>query len=246
VVRWLAILVVVLGCADLIHAAEPSRERVQRLYDQAQAQYRDGKFAEAATLLRELYALEPQPILLYNLARAYEGAGDLAQTIEAYERYLGAVPAAPNRREIRQRVATLRRQLEEREALEQAARQRTPPNEPAQPMTAPPLATSAAAVAERPRGRALSRGRRAAPWSIVGVGALTLGAGGLLGGLAVRENNAAAADPLLDGALAHRANADRLALGANISFGIGGAALAIGTVWGLVDVVRSRRSITTR
>src|SRR5687767_9910106 len=76
--------------------------------------YRRGAFKEAIDLLNEAYALDPQPVLLYNLARAHEGLGDLDLAISTYEKYLQQEPNAPDKGAIEQRLVTLRRQRDER------------------------------------------------------------------------------------------------------------------------------------
>ena len=48
-------------------------------------------------LLRAACAIDPRPVLLYELGRACDLAGDLDCAVEAYGRYLAASPAAPQR-----------------------------------------------------------------------------------------------------------------------------------------------------
>ena len=79
------------------------------LFQQSRAAYRDGHFKEAADLLQRAYAVEPAPILLYNLARAYEGLGDLPHAIDAYQRYLKESPDAKDRGATEERIRTLTR-----------------------------------------------------------------------------------------------------------------------------------------
>src|SRR5688500_3941422 len=63
-------------------------DRAVVLFEESERAYNAGEFAEAATLLRRAYELHPDPTLLFNLARALEGMGDLDGAIETYERYL--------------------------------------------------------------------------------------------------------------------------------------------------------------
>ncbi|HVY46216.1 MAG TPA: hypothetical protein VHB21_10070, partial [Minicystis sp.] len=92
--------------------------RAVELFRESAVRYREGRFREAAELLREAYAREPEPLLLYNLGRACEGMGDAACAIDAYKRYLRAAKAPPDRAAIEGRVATLERQVEEKRRLE--------------------------------------------------------------------------------------------------------------------------------
>jgi len=70
-----------------------------------------------AELLRKAHDVYPEPILRYNLARALEGLGDGQGASEAYEQYLREAENVPDRGAIQSRIATLRRQIAEREAL---------------------------------------------------------------------------------------------------------------------------------
>src|SRR6187551_664805 len=51
-------------------------EKARELAKKSADAYRRGDFNEALTLLTEAYALERQPVLLYNKARAHEGLGN--------------------------------------------------------------------------------------------------------------------------------------------------------------------------
>lgn len=93
------------------------RERSEELYQESVDEYRAGRFGVAAQLLREAYRTYPHPNLLYNLARAHEGAGDLESAIRAYEAFLDAADEAEDRAAIERRIDTLRYQIAEREDL---------------------------------------------------------------------------------------------------------------------------------
>jgi len=80
--------------------AQPSttdRERAVALFRESDAHYKRGEFERAAALLREAYALHPEPLLLYNLARALDGPGDFVGAIEQYERHLKLATGNPDR-----------------------------------------------------------------------------------------------------------------------------------------------------
>ena len=224
---FLACLVGMVGGAlpERVASAQPSaRERVLALSRKSAEEYRAGRFAEAVKLLREAYAIDPDPTLLYNLARAYEGLGDLPAALEAYRAYLAAAPPGiADRAAIETRVATLESQIRDRErlererALERQARQR---------------AERDAARARRARSQE-ARPRRAglAPWIVAGVGVSGLGAGAVMGLLA-RDRHADAEDaPSQAEAAELQSDATSFARLANV-FAIGGAVVtAAGVVW---------------
>ena len=108
----LCALVVLWLTAPLVaNAQDGARERAAELFEASAEAYRTGGFAEAARLLEEAYALHPLPVILYNLARAYESDGEYARAIQAYERYLADDPDASDRGAIERRIETLRAQV---------------------------------------------------------------------------------------------------------------------------------------
>ena len=78
-----------------------------RLYDARQ-------YEESVQLLLQAYAMDPNPRLLYNIARAYDQAGNANAAIEYYLKYLGtADEGAPEVRK-RARLSVERLQLQQR------------------------------------------------------------------------------------------------------------------------------------
>ena len=62
------------------------------LFAQANAQYAEGNYAEAATQYEQILAEQPSAEVYYNLGNAYFKQGELAQSILAYERALRLKP----------------------------------------------------------------------------------------------------------------------------------------------------------
>jgi len=228
-----AVLAAWIFAAPLTATAQPARRaapaaqnadeaRALQLFEQSVEEYRAGRFQQAADLLREAHRLHPEPTLLYNLARALEGLGDEAGAIEQYDLYLAAAPNAPDRGAIEQKVATLRRQIAEREALARAARETEPDpgSDPDAPVDPPDD------VEETSSG-----GRGPWPWLVSGVGLAALGAGGALGAVALSRNAAADDAPKQTEAWSRYEGARDFATAANVCFIAGGVVLAAGVVW---------------
>jgi tetratricopeptide (TPR) repeat protein len=198
------------------HAEEDPIERAKVLFEQGGEAYRAGQFAKAIELLEEAHRLSNEPVLLFNLAKAHEGKGDLIAAVDAYERYLRDAKDIPDRKAIEGRVDTLRAQIAGNEALRKRAEEERRKREQAE--------------------RDAEKSPSPVPWVIAGVGAAGLTVGGVLAALAQEkedevpdsESQLAAADTIEEG--------ERFALGANVSFAVGGALLAAGVVWGVVDV----------
>ena len=63
------------------------------LFAQANAQYAEGNYAEAAVQYEQILAEQPSAEVYYNLGNAYFKQGELAQSILAYERALRLKPS---------------------------------------------------------------------------------------------------------------------------------------------------------
>src|SRR5262245_65949903 len=63
--------------------AKDEKAEALELFNQSADLYRQGKFDEAARLLERAYEMHPEPVLLYNLGRAYEGLGENEKAIDA-------------------------------------------------------------------------------------------------------------------------------------------------------------------
>jgi tetratricopeptide (TPR) repeat protein len=88
---WLWLLLVLL----LVPGSSQAESDFARFNKQGEQAYQDGNYAEAAKLLAQAYAIKPVPALLFNIARAYERAGDDEQAIRYYRRYLDAQGTEP-------------------------------------------------------------------------------------------------------------------------------------------------------
>jgi tetratricopeptide (TPR) repeat protein len=199
--------------------------RAAELFKKSVETYRSGDFKQTIDLLNEAYALEPQPVLLYNLARAQEGIGNNDAAIETYEKFLAQEPNAKDRGAIEQRLATLRRQRDERLALEKrsAAQATAQPVEPARP--------------ERPPHK-----RSVLPYVVGGVGVVGLAAGVVFGLTANSKRDDAVAAPGQREALGLEDDAKSSATLSTVSFVVGGVLLAAGATWWLLDLNASKQT----
>lgn len=202
--------------------AGPSEEaRAVELFEEAALEYQAGRFAQAVELLLEAQRLDPDPILHYNLARAYEGMGDLARALASYRAYVQADPNSKDRGAMEARIKTLEQLRADRERVEAPPPVDTPKPAPVGPKEEP-------------------RSPSPVPWVIAGIGVLGFGAGGALGGLCLARGDEAE-DPATSGvdAVRLRDESATFAMGANIAFAVSGAVVATGVIWGIVDVVSS-------
>lgn len=202
-----------------------ARASALTLNHRARELYQQGHYAEAAGLLREAYRLRPEPVLLYNLARACEKLADYDCAITAYESYLASHPA--DGAAVATQLANCRAQRTAA-ALPLPVSGLPPPEPPAPQLPSP---------APRDPQRSL------APPIVSAVGVVGLGVGLGLVIAARARNDAAAQDPTQRGAEHEQERADALLRAGNLTL-LGGGAVAIsGALWWLIDV-RSHRPAT--
>ncbi len=214
--------------AQTTPATPPSaadKARAGDLFKKSADAYRSGDFAKAIELLDEAYALDPQPVLVYNRARAAEGIGNVDAAISGYEKYLTEEPNTPDRGAIEQRLVTLKRQRDERAALERErdARRNQPAPAPAPVPTHDP-------AADQPKAA-----HSPYPYVVAGVGGVGILVGAILGGVAVSKNGDAANEHVQTKAIDLKDSADGLAGASTASFVIGGVLVAAGVAWWIID-----------
>jgi tetratricopeptide (TPR) repeat protein len=198
----------------------PEKVEALELFSQSDEHYKRGEFEQAADLLRRAYDLYPEPLLLYNLARALEGLGDAEGAITQYERYLAEATSIDDRGAIERRVATLK-----------AQRTAAAPVDTAEPLpTSTPVDTTPHI-----------RPPRRLPWFIAGGGIAVVGAGVVLGVVAKNKHDAAVDEPVQVEAERLQNQAQRYATTSNVLLFAGGALVIGGVVWAVVELRRSGR-----
>ncbi|MEW5738192.1 MAG: hypothetical protein AB1938_04665 [Myxococcota bacterium] len=61
--------------------------KASELAKEADKLYKDNKYAEAAEKLQQAYETDPNPLYLYNIARAWDQAGELQKSLDTYRQY---------------------------------------------------------------------------------------------------------------------------------------------------------------
>lgn len=69
--------------------------KVQSLVKEGNKLYQENKYLEAAETLKKAYSLEPSPVLLYNIARAYDQAGEAQSALDYYRQYTSSESTDP-------------------------------------------------------------------------------------------------------------------------------------------------------
>jgi tetratricopeptide (TPR) repeat protein len=209
------------------------KDRALQLFRDSDLAYQRGEFERAIELLRESYDVYPEPLVLYNLARALEGAGDFEAAVAEYERYLRSSQNLNDRGGIERRVVTLKAYIA---AAGSGRLEGLPTSTQIGPATGPPSG-----------GGARDRGARAwIPWAIAGAGVAVVAAGAVTASMSDSWHDEAVREPIQAEAVRLQDKAEDLASTGTILL-IGGGALAVGgTVWGVIELRRGKRAETPR
>ncbi|MGV3625556.1 MAG: PEGA domain-containing protein [Archangium sp.] len=97
--RWVLLLVLVSSVAF----AQTARS----LFDEGTALYAKGQFANAALKFEASFAVRPVPVTRFNIARAWEQAGETLKAIDAWQGWLAMSPSSPQRPEAEAALETL-------------------------------------------------------------------------------------------------------------------------------------------
>lgn len=103
--RALAAVVVLWTLAAPRVALADARVEAKRHFKSGMALIADKRFDEGISELLEAYSIKPHPNVLFNVARAYEGAGRPQDALTYYRRYLAANP--PDAENVRATIAKL-------------------------------------------------------------------------------------------------------------------------------------------
>ena len=215
-----------------VAGAEPdaaAKKHAAELAAESQSHYKRGEFEISAALLRQAYALYPEPNLQYNLGRSLESMGDTKGAVEAYENYLANGKNIEDRGAIERRVATLKQQLADKEPKPPVDK---PVDKPADKPVDKPADTVTAT--EKPivvKQADTDDGPSLLPWVPIAIGIGVLGGGAYVGHVATQKHDDAVAAMTGEQAQALQNDAHSYATYANVAFVVGGVALAAGIVW---------------
>ncbi len=85
----LALVTLALGASTArAQAGSAADQQALALYEQGSAAYTEGRYEDAVRAFSDAYRLSPRPLLLYNLANAYERIGRYAEAVQMLEGYL--------------------------------------------------------------------------------------------------------------------------------------------------------------
>ncbi len=89
-----------------VHAETPPPE-AKSAYEAGVAHFRAGRYADAIAEFNKAYRVAPNPVLVFNMARAFEELKDFASATRFYKRYLEMAPDAQDRPVVEESIRTL-------------------------------------------------------------------------------------------------------------------------------------------
>ena len=225
-------------------SAQPADRRARQLYRRGTSYYDEGRYEEAVQAFQESYRLSGRPLLLFNIANAFERLGRYDQALSTLRRY--AVSARESEQEqIRARIAALEERVaEQQREEEERQRAEAPPPEP-EPAPQPPPQV-APPPPSPPPGPSFDEGLVYGGIAIGGVGVALLVAGAVMGALALDARSQAQGgcmagtdgvtlcDESVSGALSQDTLYSALA---DTGFAVGGAAAIAGVVLAIIGAV---------
>ena len=116
-----------LSTGSSLHAQAPADPKgvAKGFFDKGAAEYNLGHFAESIRNFEQAYALDPAPILIFNIAQCHRQNGENERALFFYRRYLEQAPKnAANRSDVERRVKDIEEVL-----AQQTAIKRKPPTE---------------------------------------------------------------------------------------------------------------------
>lgn len=96
-------------------SVEPDKARAKLLFDDGMSAFETGDYASARERFEDAYLLDPSPVLLYNLARAAEEAGDAEHALLCYRSLLERWPESNDRPEVERQIRILAKVIEQTE-----------------------------------------------------------------------------------------------------------------------------------
>jgi tetratricopeptide (TPR) repeat protein len=224
--------------------AQKGAKNPAALMKEGERLYNAGRYREAAEVLKKAQEAQPNPKLLYNIARSYEQAGELREALSYYQQYVGTKTEETDTTLLKRSALAIDRlrvliEKEEKAAAE-AETERKRLQEEAEVARRRAEEEQAAArraeetsrqqrLAEQERAMASYRRSRVLAFSLGGLSAASVGAG-IFFGLQARESRTAFDKATTPETKSARADDTRgQALLADVGFGVGLAA-AIGAI----------------
>lgn len=96
------------------HAASADPSTAKAHFEEGARAYQEARYKDAISAFSKAYTEDPKPILLYNMAQAYERLADIPNALRAYRDFLREGASDEDREIVETRIRNLEKRLEER------------------------------------------------------------------------------------------------------------------------------------
>jgi tetratricopeptide (TPR) repeat protein len=100
-----------LGWGNVARAAPPppaaDDSPARSAYLQGVEYFKQKRYSDAIVEFNKAYRLDPNPVLVFNMARAFEELKDYGPAVEFYQKYLAMAPDAEDRPQVEETIRTL-------------------------------------------------------------------------------------------------------------------------------------------
>ena len=118
--------------------SEADKKKFLQHYDKGNRYYQVGKYPEAIAEFEAGYLINPDPVMIFNIAQSYRMNNQPEEAARFYRNYLRSAPEAANRSAVEKQIADMDRRAAEKRAAPATA---MPP-----PVTTPPPGGTSPAV----------------------------------------------------------------------------------------------------
>lgn len=132
-------------------------QQARKLFEQGREAYGDGRYRDAWAYFHQAYQLSGRPELLFNIGQTADRLGQEADAVQAFSMYVERLPAAPNRKDVENRIHALQERIASAQQASAPAPAAAPPTRPA--VSSQPSSTAAAAGASRQPAAPASRAK---------------------------------------------------------------------------------------
>lgn len=128
-IAWIA-FVVLCALTPVARAQDESLNRARELFDKAQTLFEAGTYDKAAEYFEKAYEARNFPQFLFNVGVCHEKQQNYQLAIDYYNRYLAEKPEAKDKKELRERIEVLKRELKRIEEAKNSTPEVDPNNPP--------------------------------------------------------------------------------------------------------------------
>lgn len=237
-------------------AANPTPEQIERakeLFENGKGLYREGSYDTAIAAFKSAYAQSGDPVLLYNIALAYDRANNFDAALEYLEYYRAFAPESE-----RESLAEKEDSLRKRRLRAQTEQTPKPAEEveqtPSEPAPQPSTEATTAAQPQKDAPPVAEQPLFTTPvWIFSSIAVVGVGVGAGLGIAALRTTSNARSmcsmgdsDPLCPTSAQNDADrTKRLGLGSDIAFGVGAVAGIVAISLVINNAVKRKKSTNT-